>query len=251
MATAVNKPNGVTCLLPGDFERIFWARPTAELWGVGTETSRALEQVGITTIGQLAAADGESLVPMFGVAGRVLVRMAHGDGGGEVVPYQVGGIIRSMSGISRSVGHEVTFPRDRSDSRHLERHLLLLSDKVSRRLRRDGWAGHRIVIRIRFHEGQAISRQQSLATPTDDDRIIHRVSCRLLAANQGGRSIRLLGVSVGHLVRPGTIHPLFEEDQRTRRLGEVRDRLRDRFGESSIMPGGVVALLGRGDGEES
>lgn len=236
MATRLNKPNGITQLKPGDFEKIFWPRPTCELWGVGPESSTALGHLGIHTIGQLAAADTKLLVPVFGVTSLVLVRMAIGDGGGPVVTG-------SESGPVRSMGHEMTFPRDLLDTTRLQRHLLLLSDKVSRRLRRDGSAGHVVTIRIRHSTGITRTRQKALTVPTDDERTIYRVSCRLLAANRGGHAIRLLGVSVGHLVRSGTIHPLLAEDARARRFDEVRDRLRDRFGESSIMPGGVLALM--------
>ncbi|MDZ4806525.1 MAG: DNA polymerase IV [Candidatus Eisenbacteria bacterium] len=243
MATGLNKPDGLTLLQPGDFERIFWSRPTSDLWGVGTESSAALGQIGITTIGQLAVADGESLASVFGVTGRVLVRMANGEGGGPVVPDDSGGAVRSM-------GHEMTFPRNLSDNTRLQRHLLLLTDKISRRLRRDGWAGFVVTIRIRHSDDATISRQKALACPTDDGRIIYRVSCRLLAANRNGRAIRRLGVSVGHLVRSGASFALFGEDRRARRLDEVSDRLRDRFGESAIMPAGVIALLKHSDGEE-
>ena len=100
-----------------------------------------------------------------------------------------------------------------------------------------------MTIRIRHSTGITRTRQKALTVPTDDERTIYRVSCRLLASNRGGHAIRLLGVSVGHLVRNGTIHPLLAEDARARRFDEVRDRLRDRFGESSIMPGGVLALM--------
>jgi len=236
MATGLNKPNGITLLQVDDFTRIFWPRPTSELWGVGPESASALAQLGINTIGQLASARAESLAPVFGITSRVLLRMAFGEGGGPVVTC-------GESRPARSMGHEMTFPRDLSDTTRLQRHLLLLSDKVGRRLRRDGWVGHLVTIRIRSGDGSVMSRQKALATPTADERIIYQVSCRLLEANRRGKAIRLLGVSVGHLVRNGTVYSLLVEDERTRRFDQARDRLRDRFGESSIMPGGVLALM--------
>jgi DNA polymerase-4 len=236
MATSLHKPGGLTRLGPADFRREFWPRPTGILWGVGPESEAALRQLGIDTIGQLAACPAASLEPVFGVTARVLIRMAFGEGGGAVVPYFEGLPVRSM-------GHETTFPVDLVDRKRMERHLLLLADKVSRRLRREGRSGHRITVRIRFEDGTTITRQRALATPTDDDRVIHRVAAGLVADNVGSRAVRLLGVNVGHLVGPGATGWLLPDDQRRQRLGEVRDRLRDRFGESSIMPGGVVALI--------
>jgi DNA polymerase-4 len=236
MATALHKPEGLTRLTTADFQRVFWPRATGALWGVGPESEGALRQLGVHTIGQLAATPAARLEPVFGMAARVLVRMAHGDGGGPVVPYFEGLPVRSM-------GHETTFAVDIAEPRRLERQLLLLADKVSRRLRREGRAGHRVMLKIRFDDGTTITRQKALATPTDDDRLVHRVAVELLLANVAGRPVRLLGLNIGHLVGPGATGWLLEEDRRRQRLGAVRDRLRDRFGESSIIPGGVVALL--------
>lgn len=236
MATALHKPDGLTRLALADFRREFWPRATGALWGVGPESESALRQLGITTIGELASCPAGRLEPVFGVTARVLVRMAHGEGGGPVVPYFEGLPVRSM-------GHETTFPVDLVDAKRMGRHLLLLADKVSRRLRRAGRSGHRVTVRIRFDDGTTITRQRALVTPTDDDRSIHRVAATLLQDNVGGRAVRLLGINVGHLVGPGATGWLLPEDRRRQRLGEVRDRLRDRFGEASILPGGVMALI--------
>ncbi|HEX7880087.1 MAG TPA: DNA polymerase IV [Candidatus Eisenbacteria bacterium] len=243
MATSLHKPEGLTRLTRADFQQVFWPRPTGALWGVGPESEAVLHQLGIRTIGELAACPTARLERVFGVTAAVLVRMAAGEGGGSVVPYFEGLPVRSM-------GHETTFPVDLVEGKRLERHLLLLTDKVSRRLRREGRSGHRVTLRIRFSDGTTITRQRALAAPTDDDRILFRVAAALLADNVGGRAVRLLGINVGHLVGPGATGFLLPEDQRQQRLGEVRDRLRDRFGESSLIPGGVVALI-KDEGQRS
>jgi len=236
MATSLHKPDGLTRLTSGDFRREFWPRPTGVLWGVGPESEAALHQLGVRTIGELAACPIARLEGVFGVTASVLVRMAFGEGGGSIVPYFEGLPVRSM-------GHESTFPVDLVDGRRMERHLLLLADKVSRRLRRAGRSGHCVTLRIRFADGTTITRQRALSTPTDDDRVLYRIAATLLAENVGGQAVRLLGINVGHLVGPGATGFLFPEDQRRQRLEEVRDRLRDRFGEATLIPGGVVALI--------
>jgi DNA polymerase-4 len=236
MATGLEKPDGLVQILPGDFEKHFWPRPTIALWGVGPETSRTLELYGVRTIGELAAADEKIMERLFGVSGRVLVRLARGIGGGPVVPYFEGAPHRSM-------GHETTFPGDVMDTRILESQLLLLADKLARRMRREGYAGHVVSLRIKWSDGTAVSRQKALAVPTDQEGTILAQARSLLRSLPGGRPVRLIGVSVGHLLASTNLYPLFPEDQKRRELSLVKDRLRNRFGESAIMPLGVLPVL--------
>jgi DNA polymerase-4 len=69
----------------------------------------------------------------------------------------------------------------------MERHLLLLADKVSRRLRRAGRSGHCVTLRIRFADGTNITRQRALSSPTDDDRVLYRIAARCLPKTPGGK----------------------------------------------------------------
>jgi DNA polymerase IV len=251
MATALQKPDGLTQLLPGDFEKRFSSRPVQDLWGVGPESSRALGGIGLTTIGQLANARDDILARLFGVTGRVLIRMARGEGGGPVVPY--------YNGIpARSMGHEMTFPRDVTERRLLESHLLLLADKVARRLRREDYAGHVITVKVKWSDRTLATRQKALAVPTDQEKVI-LAHARILLQNhlvgadrrptdvvpesRGTPPVRLLGVSVGHLISNRNLYPLFPEDRRERELSELKDRLRNRYGETVLMPAGVLKLF--------
>lgn len=236
MATGLNKPNGLTFLGPGDFEATFWPRPTDALWGIGPESAAALLRLGIATIGELAVARPELLEPVFGRSARVLVHMARGEGGGRVASFREGATVRSM-------GHEMTLERDESRLPCLERCLLLLADKLSRRLRHDGRAGHVVTLRLRWSDRTTITRQTALPAPVDDDRSVFLAGRSLLRENLQGHAVRLIGLNVGHLVRGGTTFPLFEEDQRRQRFLVARDRVRDRFGERTVMPAGVVALI--------
>lgn len=241
MATGLRKPAGITRLGPGDFERLFSGRSPSALWGVGPESDAALRQLGISTIGQLAATDPRRIEAVFGATARVLVRMARGEGGGRVVPWHPDAPVRSM-------GHEMTFPRDESDPVRLRRHLLLLSDRVSRRLRRDGWAGFVVVLHLSFSDGRRISRQRALAEAVDEEHRICVEAGRLFDEAHAGQGVRLLGVSVAHLVRCGRSYALFPEDRRRREFAAARDRVRNRFGERMLLPAGVLALLQDDDG---
>lgn len=244
MASGLEKPAGLTQLLPGDFARCFSARPTRDLWGIGPQTSALLAALGISTIGALAAAPVPELERLFGVAGRVLPRMAEGEGGGPVVPYY-------ESAAARSMGHEQTLESDECDPERLGRFLLLLSDRLARRLRREGYAGHLVILKLRFADRTTITRQKALAWPVDDERELLRQGRALFTQHYAAlpadarRPVRLIGLSAGHLVATAGVLPLFPEDRKQRTLIEARDRLRDRFGETVLLPAGVLRLFRR------
>jgi DNA polymerase-4 len=141
------------------------------------------------------------------------------------------------------MGHETTFPGDVTEMRILESYLLLLSDKLARRMRREGYAGHIVSLRIKWSDGTVVSRQKALAVPTDQEGTILGQARTLLRGLGGGRPVRLIGVSVGHLIANTNLYPLLPEDRRRRELALLKDSLRNRFGESAIMSLGVFPVL--------
>ena len=56
VATGFGKPRGVFRLTSDNWLDVMGARPTIELWGVGTRISRRLASLGILTVAELAAA---------------------------------------------------------------------------------------------------------------------------------------------------------------------------------------------------
>ena len=74
-----------------------------------------------------------------------------------------------------------------------------LCEEVSDDLRRKGYAGRTIGIKLRFDDFRTVTRDHTLDEPTDDARVIRREAGRCLARVPLERRIRLLGVRVGHL----------------------------------------------------
>ena len=66
VATGFGKPQGVFRLTAENWPAVMGARPTIELWGVGTKVSRRLAGLGIRTVAELASADDALLAGEFG-----------------------------------------------------------------------------------------------------------------------------------------------------------------------------------------
>jgi DNA polymerase-4 len=230
MASGLRKPRGLTALDAEAFRRQFWGEPSAALWGVGEQTAAALLRLGVRTVGDLAHFPEERLAAAFGVNGPRLKVAAWGEDLSPVVPYYEGVDARSM-------GHEFTLLHDERDSAVLDGLLVRLSDQVARRLRKEGYQGRVVVLKLRTNDFATMLRQRALAAFTDDERVVYGVARRLFRENHDGRPVRLLGVTVAGLERPHGVEqsPIFERDRRARSLIRRIDQVRDLYGERAIL----------------
>jgi DNA polymerase-4 len=235
MAAGVHKPRGLTAFDAEAFRAHFWPRDIRELWGVGPKLSERMRSLGISTVGELAHAPEPILKGAFGVIGPQLKSAAWGEDETLLVPYHQGVEAKSM-------GHEVTMPADVADRESVKGTLLRLSDQVARRLRGEGYVGRVVAIKLRDHRFRTRIRQRAVEVPLDDHALIYSTVCGLLDQTWKGEPLRLIGVSVSSLERrtTGTQEELFVPNRRIRTLRETMDRLRNRLGESSLVPAGSL-----------
>jgi len=235
MAANVKKPRGVMVMGEESFRRHFWPKPVDDLYGVGAKTASSLMIFGIETIGDLAQTPPDLLHRHFGVYGDALASMAWGRDDAPVVASH-------EAAPAKSLGHEHTVGRDLETLDEGLSLVLALSDRVGEDLRREGYAGRRIAIRIRYSDFSTLTRQRVIASPTQETREIFRVARDLFRENYCGGGVRLLGVAVGELiVMEGREQlKLFPEDRRYREWLEAMDTIRDLYGPRSILPAGAM-----------
>lgn len=235
MAAGVRKPRGVTALDEESFRATFWPRDVQELWGVGPKLATRMRSLGISTVGELARAPDPVLRSEFGIVGAQLREAAWGRDDTPLVPYYRGEDPKSM-------GHEVTLPRDSRDPVFLEATLLRLSDQVARRLRHEGFCGRVVTLRLRDEDFHTITRQRVLGEHTSDHARIFEVARALFREHWQRGPLRLLGVTVSDLGSdPGHAQTeLFATDERLERLEKALDAVRDRLGESSLVPAATL-----------
>lgn len=235
MAAGLEKPNGLTPLDEEGFRKAFWPAAAQTLWGVGPKLSERLSALGIATVGDLAHAPAEALKAAFGIIGPQLREAAWGRDETPLVPYHEGIEAKSM-------GHEVTLPEDCDDPAYLEGTLLRLSDQVGRRLRSDGYVARTVAVKLRDRRFTTRIRQRVLPEFTADHRAIFDTARGLWREHWKGDALRLVGVTASQLerARPGDQAELFAPDRRAGRLREALDRVRDKLGESSLVPAGAL-----------
>jgi len=236
IASELGKPDGLTLVPEGGEEAFLHPLSIEKLWGVGEATRKRLALLGVRTIGDLSRVPLQTLEKRFGKHGTHLHLLSQGIDEREVEPERA----------VKSVGHEDTYAQDMRDRESLRRELLSLSIRVSRRLRSGSLEGRTVTLKVKYADFRQVTRSRTLAEATDDGAEIFRQACRLLEDTEAGRKpVRLLGISLSGLEHPGTCRQqgLFDKDPRCRKrnqLNQALDRIHDRFGERSVLPGTLI-----------
>ncbi len=235
IASDMDKPDGLTVVEPGMVAAFLDPLPIDRLWGVGEATRRTLTgTLGVRRIGDLKRLPRGLLERRFGKLGLRLYDLARGRDEREVVPgHEV-----------KSIGHERTYPEDILDRDRARREILYLADLVARRLRRKGFSGKTVTLKVKYADFTLRTRSSTLALGTDDAREIYAACLALLPRTEvGRRPLRLLGVSVSNLEREMDRQlALFQDERRLkkRRLNLATDRVQEKFGDRVIGPGSLL-----------
>ncbi len=222
-------PYGLTIVPAGEEASFLAPLPADMLWGVGPKTSAKLTELGMNRIGDIAQWPEAELSRLFGENGRELARHARGEDDRPIVTeHEI-----------KSISQETTFTRDVRDDKSLEKTLQELSAQVGSRLRESNLAGTTIKLKIRWPDFTTLTRQSTLPQRTDEDREIARVAFNLLnAVRKPRQAVRLLGVGVNGLGPPIRQLALWDTDgEKSRRLREAIDELRERYGDRVIRRG--------------
>lgn len=192
VASGQAKPDGLIEVLPE--HELAWLHrlPVRVMWGVGPVTEKALIELGVSTVGDLAALPAPSLTARLGRATAAhLQALAHNRDPRPVVTHTAG----------KSVGAQSALGRGTTDPADLSAVLLGLSDRVARRLRKKALAGRTITVRARFSDMTSHTRAVTLGTAASTTAALHHTGLPLLAAARlaADGPVTLVGISVSRL----------------------------------------------------
>lgn len=246
IASQVAKPDGLLVVEPGTEDAFLHPLPVRLMWGVGAVTEKKLAELGVRTIGDLAALPRSTAD----------ARLGKGAGG------QLWSLSRNMdprvvtrSRPSKSIGAQSAFgAKDQSWARFGEV-LLKLSDRVAGRMRKKDKAGRTVTVRIRFADMTSITRSHTVTQPISTTSAVHELAMEL--ARDGIESkkerVNLLGVSVSNIeTSPAVQMELGFDDGEVTAAGsstsDMRasldasiDDLRSRFGKAAV--GSATTML--------
>jgi DNA polymerase-4 len=152
---------------------------------------------------------------------------------------------------AKSISRDETFSVDIDDDAELGHELLALLTRAAADLRGDGLAARTVRVKIRDWDFRTRQASRTLDHPVIADRVLLTVAQGLLRRLRKARRVpaRLLGVALSSLATDSTADQLtlFEaidsrlvETERDRRVARTVDRVRAKFGDKGILPGGLV-----------
>jgi DNA polymerase IV len=236
LAAELDKPGGLTTLSREDVHGRLRALPVGAISGIGPVTAKRLGALGITCIGELQDVPLALLETSFAKGAATLKELALG---GDDAP------VRAERPAPKSMGREVTFARDTADPEFLRATLLDLADRVTSDLRRKGYLGRTVVLRLRDSRFRTVSRQRTLPAPTNATQVVYAMALTLLTEVHGpGRALRLVGLTLSGLTEAGQI-ALDDGSGHSGACDDAVDRVRARYGPQALRrAGGGLALDG-------
>lgn len=235
LGSDMQKPDGLVLITPEDVPAVMEDLPVKEICGIGPNLTRHLASMGIRTCGELGRTPLRRLTARFGVVGERLRDMGRGADDDPVVPLEA-----QEAEEAKSMGHSMTLAQDCSDRTALERHILHLSEKVGRRLRRGAYRGRTVSLVLRFADFHTFSRQKRLRHAVNHGLDIHAAAMGIFRGIELTQPVRLVGVGVSGLERHAAQVPLFEDDRRRSFVAEAMDELNDRYGDFTVTWGSLA-----------
>jgi DNA polymerase-4 len=193
IASDMQKPDGLTVILPEQAEALLDELPVGKFFGIGKVTAEALNRIGIKYGRDLKRFTLDELVARFGKPGNWYYNIVRGIDHSPVNPdWQ-----------RKSLGRETTFEEDIGDLHEIRKVIYELSEDVSKHLRRYGLEGRTVTLKVRYGDFSTVTRSQTFSRLTKETEIIYNIALDLLSKTVAGeRKVRLLGVTVSNFPSP-------------------------------------------------
>ncbi len=233
LASDLKKPDGFVVITEQNKQQILDPLPVGSIWGVGQVTERTLKSRGIHTIGRLRQSSLEELQSIVGNGAIDLQSLARGEDDRDVEPDRQ----------CKSLSSEQTFTTDISDTTILLSVLLEQVEEVAQRLRQERLKARTVTLKLRYGDFRTVTRSDTLSEATNVTRTLWATAEQVFRqwhARSGG-PLRLLGFGVSGLTpEQAGQQMLFRdpEQEKLKRLDQVVDKIRDRYGKRAAHRGG-------------
>jgi DNA polymerase-4 len=230
IATDMAKPNGYIQVPPGKEKEFLAPLPVSRISGVGEQTLKVLESMGVHTIRQLSETPRSLLIHKLGKMGESLAEKAQGIHTSPVQPFHE----------AKSVSSEHTFEENITDVDSLITELVRLTEKVAYALRQDEQLASCISIKIRYPDFETRSRQTTIAPTCRDDQFIPVVIQLFQDIYVSETPVRLLGVKLSEFTREPIQPSLFEDASKKQHLYQAIDAVKNKFGKTALQKARTV-----------
>ncbi|MFA5168271.1 MAG: DNA polymerase IV [Candidatus Omnitrophota bacterium] len=202
IASDMKKPDGLTVVYPDKILDFLKDLPVRKIPGVGPRTEEILRGMTLNTCGDIWGVKPQALSAKLGKWGLEVFHKARGEENREVNPHWE----------RTQLSAEETFPKDITDMPRLKQKLAQLAEHVFYDLKQEGRIGRTVVLKVKYHDFEQITRSRTLAAPPQDWHILHEIACDLLKKKTlaGRKPVRLLGLGISGLKSPQELSPVIQ-----------------------------------------
>jgi DNA polymerase-4 len=233
IASGQNKPGGITIVKSGTERDFLDPLPVQELPGIGPTIRERMNQLGIYTVRQLKIIPSLMLVQLFGTNGEKFWEYANGIDAREV----------RQKPIPKQISRETGFEEDISDAEMIREVLQYLTERIGKKLREDTLICQTVTIKIEYSDRKHYIKARSLPSVTNCTKVIFSLVDQLYRETPFRRlRIRRAGLAVSKIQAKNWQGELFDDQTRQESLEAAVDKIRKRFGFTSVMPASMANL---------
>lgn len=233
LASDMQKPDGMVRIRKNEVSSFLENLPVRELWGIGKRLEAHLEGMGIFTCGEMGRYSKEQLKKRFGVVGETLHNMGHGIDDSSVIPME-------EEPDARSIGHSTTLDKDIYRMEDIQRQLLLLSEMVGRRARKNHYLGRTVALTVRYKDFHTFTKRYTISSFINESFDIYVTALRILKSVKLEKPVRLLGITLSSLTKNQQL-PLLAERRRQDVLVKAMDDINDLYGDFTVTWGSLLS----------
>ncbi|OBX26391.1 DNA polymerase-4 [Gelidibacter algens] len=225
IATGEAKPNNEIQILSGNEKPFLAPLSIKKIPMVGDVTYKSLCDLGIKQIRTVQEMPMELMYKVLGKNGLGIWNKANGIDNSPVIQYQE----------RKSISTERTFNKDTTDVAKLKGIIIAMAENLAYQLRRGNKLTACITFKIRYSDFQTYTQQQRIPYSAMDHNIIPIVLDLFEKLYNRRLLVRLIGVKFSHLVEGGHQVNLFDDDTKFLHLSEAIDKMRERYGDRSVI----------------
>lgn len=233
----LQKPDGLVIITAENKDEILLNLPLKEFCGIGPRILARLDLIGINNTEQLRNFPDVALKKEFGIVrSRNLKSMVYGIDSSPVISWRERQPAKSFS-CSRTLNKDVVKRQE------IERQILFLFEKVSKKLRDDGYWAREVGLWLRFKDFTGFGRTVRLGYWVCDSFVFYKKSLEILDSIYLKQPVRAIGVYAGRVQKSQNVPmSILTEDKMNEKILNTMDGVNNRFGEDVITRGRLTGV---------
>lgn len=225
VATGEAKPNN-QLMIDSGFEKSFLAPLSIrKIPSVGEKTYQILRNLGVDKVKVVQQMPVEMMMSALGANGVTIWKRAQGIDNAPLIPFHE----------RKSISTERTFGKDTIDTKKLRTTIFAMAENLAFQLRNADKLASTISIKIRYSDFNTYNKQVKIPY-SSADHVIIPAALELFEKLYNRRLlVRLVGVKITNIVSGNYQINLFDDTEEMLNLYHAMDRVRQKYGELSIM----------------